>query len=66
MKISKDKTMCYYKNTINIKLDHPSPNWLQASRLKKLMVAKLRTNLHELYGETEKWTLLYFFGENNM
>lgn len=54
----KDKRkLSYYKNIINPKLEHPSYPHKIINFKKKLVVAKLRTNSHELHSEIVRCTI---------
>ena len=49
----KDKIVrCYYKTTINHELDHPPYSNKVATLKIKMMIAKLRTNSHEVHSVT--------------
>ena len=47
----------YYKEVINHTLDNHNYFFVLSSNKKKMNIAKIRTNSHELWSETEWWSI---------
>jgi len=47
----------YYKEAINPNLEDQKYLYVLASPNKKVNIAKIRMNLHELHSETRRWTI---------
>jgi hypothetical protein len=56
MRLRISKKLVYYKEVIKPKLRDQNYLSIVASFKKKINIAKIRTNVHELHSETGRWT----------
>jgi hypothetical protein len=56
--LEEKRKLRYYKDVINPNLEDQNYLFVLPSVKKKLSIAKIRTNSHELHSETRRWSIL--------